>query len=143
MIVVDILSGFLIALLAGLGVGGGGLLVIYLALVRHTDQLLAQGINLVFFIVCALAALLYNVRQRALEPGKLFLIAVSGAAFAGLGSRMAAAADTSLIRKCFGGLMCLSGIVALIRTFKGEGKNPDGSKKERAGESGINREKRK
>ena len=38
----DILAGFLVAILSGLGIGGGGLLVIYLTL-SGGGQLEAQG----------------------------------------------------------------------------------------------------
>lgn len=117
MVLIDIVASFLIALLAGLGVGGGGLLVIYLSLARNVEQLKAQGINLIFFIICASAALIYNIRKRSLEPKKLLAIAVSGVVFAVIGSYVAAFIDTFVIRKCFGGLMCVSGIIAFIRSF--------------------------
>ena len=45
----DILVSFLIATLSGLGIGSGGLLVIYLTLLDGMPQLRAQGVNLVFF----------------------------------------------------------------------------------------------
>lgn len=125
MLFVDMIAGTLIALLAGLGVGGGGLLVMYLALVKNVDQLQAQGINLIFFIICASAALIYNIKKRSLEPKKLAAIAISGAVFAALGSRVAAFVDVSLIRKCFGGLMCISGVTALIRSFLKKGGGND------------------
>ena len=44
-------TSFLIAVLSGLGVGSGGLLVIYLTLVEKVPQLTAQGTNLIFFIL--------------------------------------------------------------------------------------------
>ena len=39
------------ALLAGMGVGGGGLLVLYLVFIKDMGQTMAQGLNLVFFIM--------------------------------------------------------------------------------------------
>ena len=51
----DIIVSFAIALLSGLGVGSGGLLVIYLTLYAGTPQLQAQGVNLVFFLFSILA----------------------------------------------------------------------------------------
>ena len=41
---------FLLAALSGMGVGGGGLFVIYLSLFTDTPQLVAQGMNLLFFL---------------------------------------------------------------------------------------------
>ena len=44
------IASFIIALLSGMGIGSGGLLVIYLTLLEKVPQLTAQGINLLFFI---------------------------------------------------------------------------------------------
>ena len=46
-----ILITFLLAALSGMGVGGGGLFVIYLSLFTNTPQLTAQGMNLLFFLL--------------------------------------------------------------------------------------------
>ena len=52
-IVIDILAGILIGTLTGMGIGGGGLLVIYLTAVRGMQQLSAKACNLLFFIFAA------------------------------------------------------------------------------------------
>ena len=48
--IIDTVVAFFASALAAMGVGGGGLLVIYLTLVRATEQISAQGINLFFFL---------------------------------------------------------------------------------------------
>ena len=55
---------FVFAVLSGLGVGGGGLLVIYLALFTDVAQLSAQGINLLFFIFSCGASMLVHLSKR-------------------------------------------------------------------------------
>ena len=67
MFFMDMVASFLISVLAGMGVGGGGLLVIYLSLVRNIDQLAAQGINLLFFVCASLSALVVNIKKRSLK----------------------------------------------------------------------------
>ena len=47
--IVHIVAAFFIALLSGLGIGGGGLFTVYLAFVGGAPQLSAQGFNLIFF----------------------------------------------------------------------------------------------
>ena len=42
---------FLISALMGMGVGGGGLLIIYLTLYLNLPQLTAQGTNLLLFVL--------------------------------------------------------------------------------------------
>ncbi len=112
---VDLTVAFLISVLAGMGVGGGGLLVIYLSLAGGQEQLTAQGINLLFFIAASLSALAVNLRKRALRPGRLLLLSAAGALFAVLGSAAAAAVDAALLRRLFGGLLILSGAAMLVK----------------------------
>ena len=47
---IDIFAGFFAAMLSAMGVGGGGLLVIYLTEILGMEQRCAQGINLLFFL---------------------------------------------------------------------------------------------
>ena len=50
MIFIDVIASFIIALLSGMGIGSGGLFVIYLTFMTNADQLSAQGANLLFFL---------------------------------------------------------------------------------------------
>ena len=117
MIIIDIIASAAVAVLAGMGVGGGGLLVIYLTLLKGMDQLKAQGINLLFFIASALSAVIFNFKKRKPELNRLVKIALPGIAFAILGSLLAKGANPQLIRKCFGGLLVISGISGLLKSF--------------------------
>ena len=72
MFIISVLLAVLIAALSGMGVGGGGLLVIWLVLIMDMPSRTAQGINLVFFVISALAALPVHLRRRRL-PAKLLL----------------------------------------------------------------------
>ena len=60
---------FIAALLSGvagaLGIGGGGILIIYLAVICDMNQLQSQGINLLFFLPCgAIAVILHSLAHR-------------------------------------------------------------------------------
>ena len=46
-----LLAGLFSGILGSMGLGGGGILIIYLSLFTATEQLKAQGINLIFFIL--------------------------------------------------------------------------------------------
>ena len=54
---IDQIAGLFSAVAGALGLGGGGVLVLYLTLGMHVPQLRAQGINLLFFL--ALRARIY------------------------------------------------------------------------------------
>ena len=64
MMIFDCFIGLLVAALAGMGIGGGGLLVIWLVLIKHLPSPTAQGINLLFFIISALCALPIHIKRR-------------------------------------------------------------------------------
>ena len=113
MLIVTVLIVFVIAVLSGMGVGGGGLFVIYLSLFTSTPQLLAQGINLLFFLFCAGASLTVHLHKR-----KIYFLAVAVMAGAGiLGSLLGSAAaehiDESILRKIFGTMLVIGGILTL------------------------------
>ena len=61
------LAAFAVSVLAGTGVGGGGLFVIYLTMICGMAQAKAQAVNLVFFISAALAALPYHLTHRKMN----------------------------------------------------------------------------
>ena len=60
----DVVISFVLAALSGLGVGGGGLFVIFLALFTDTPQLVAQGMNLLFFVFSASSSLIIRLTHN-------------------------------------------------------------------------------
>ena len=63
--IIPIIAGFLSGLIGSMGFGGGGILIIYLVIFTNTQQITAQGINLVFFIPCAtLATIIYFIKKQ-------------------------------------------------------------------------------
>lgn len=110
----DFVIGVLIAALAGMGVGGGGLLVLYLVFIKDMAQLEAQGINLVFFVFAAASSLLYHIRKREIRWRLVIMVIGFGVAGAYMGAKTAAALDPQLIRRLFGWLMTVSGVIVLL-----------------------------
>ena len=131
MFFLDIAAAFLTAALAGMGVGGGGLLVIYLTLAREMPQLEAQGINLLFFLSSALPAIAVNLKKRRLDFRRILLTAAPGALFAVLGALLASKINAAVLRKVFGGLMILAGAGAFAGGKKPDEKQENKTKKSR------------
>lgn len=115
-LLLNALASFLIAVPAGLGVGGGGLLVLYLTLVARLPQARAQGLNLLFFLCAAGAALLVHRKKRTFSLKTLWLLAAAGAVFSLLGAMLATVVNHDILRKCFGALLLLSGTFSLFHT---------------------------
>ncbi|MBE6573421.1 MAG: sulfite exporter TauE/SafE family protein [Ruminococcaceae bacterium] len=118
MIIVNMLCAALIAVMAGLGIGGGGLLVIYLTSVLSIDQLSAQGINLVFFIFSAAASLFIHFRKRNIDIIQVAILSVSGICASLLGSHISHNIKTHTLSMIFGMLLILSGLVTLLKSKK-------------------------
>ena len=114
----DIFASFSIALLSGLGVGSGGLLVIYLTLIAQVPQLQAQGINLVFFIFSAGASMLAHLSKRQLLFPLCILLIVCGIPGTLIGSALAAAVPAALLRRLFGAFLVAAGLMTLTRSDK-------------------------
>lgn len=115
MVVVDFLASFSIAVLSGMGIGSGGLFVIYLTLVSSTPQLAAQGLNLLFFLFSSGSALLYHLFRRRIFWNAVLLLTVTGILGSLLGSLIAGVLPVPIIKRLFGAMLLLSGGVALFK----------------------------
>lgn len=109
----DLLVGILVAAAIGMGVGGGGLMVLYLTLFCHLGQIEAQGINLLFFPIASLAAIVLHRDTHKLRWRMLLPIVGTGILAAVIGAFLSSLLSGTLLRKLFGFVLVLSGIVAL------------------------------
>ena len=114
----DILVGALCAALCGMGVGGGGLLVVYMTLSRSIPQIKAQGINLVFFIAAAAAALFVHIKKRHIAVLPIVIASLGALVGTYFGSTCAQALSGELLRKLFGGFLLLAGIFCCAKLIK-------------------------
>ncbi|MBO5286499.1 MAG: sulfite exporter TauE/SafE family protein [Clostridia bacterium] len=113
---VNLIISFLVATLMGLGVGGGGLFVIYLTLCLNYPQVLAQGTNLVFFILASLASAFVHIRKRKIRPLQLTIMVVFGILGSIVSAPLANFISPAYPRKCLGLLLLISGIITLYNT---------------------------
>ena len=111
-LVVSTIFGFL----AGIGVGGGSLLILWLTLVIGVEHGQARFINLLFFLPSALIACLFRWKQGSLEIRKILPAVLAGCVSAAVGSWFSYHLDTELLKKLFGGLLILTGIRELLYT---------------------------
>ena len=115
--IIDVFAGFVASLLAAMGVGGGGLLVIYLTELAGIDQRTAQGINLIFFLCASVAAMSVHLRKRKLAYSAALFFSIGGALGAIIGCTIAQKADNAILRRGFGILLLFAGSVTLYKTF--------------------------
>ena len=108
--------------LAGLGVGGGSLLLLWLTLVLNLEPTAARAVNLWFFLPAALVACHYRKKQGTLEIRKMVPAIAAGCIGALLGTKLGAALDTQLLKKAFGILLLVTGIREIF--WKSQKKAP-------------------
>lgn len=114
---------FLLAALSGMGVGGGGLFVIYLSLFTDTPQLVAQGMNLLFFLFSSGASVTVHLKHRKICYPVVGVMIVFGIVGALVGALASARLPAHLLRQIFGGMLVVSGILALRQREPEEEKN--------------------
>lgn len=105
-----ILSGLVCGVLSGFGIGGGSLLMVWLTAVLTMEQKTAQGVNLLYFLPCAVCALIFHIKNRRIVWRAVIPAALAGAAAAAAGAVCAQQVDAQLLRKLFGGFLILVGL---------------------------------
>jgi len=106
--------GTVLGFLAGLGIGGGSLLVLWLSFVVGMDPQTVRGMNLLFFIPSAVIALCFRWRQGAICWKKIIPAMIAGCIAAILFSWLGSMFETSLLKKLFGIILILTGIRELF-----------------------------
>lgn len=108
------LAGIASGILGGMGMGGGGILILVLTLLSGYEQTLAQGINLIFFIPCAIIAIIIYSRQGLIKWKLAIPFSILGIIGALLGSYISGIIDGKLLSKLFGILLLIIGIRQLF-----------------------------
>ncbi len=101
-----------------LGIGGGGVLLLYLTIFTDTGQLQAQGMNLVFFLPTAVTALVMHSKNRLVDWRAALIAILPGIAGAWLGATLARCVGDDIIRKLFGFLIAFAGLRELLAPEK-------------------------
>lgn len=107
------LCGFGTSILSAWGVGGGTLLLLVMTLLLGVDQRTAQGINLLFFLPTAAAALVFHWKSGFLDRPTLKCAVPWAVIFALIGAWISTAVDVEILRRPFGVYLLASGILML------------------------------
>ncbi len=112
------LAAFVIAILSGLGVGSGGLFVAYLTAVGLSGAADARGLNLLFFILSAGIATVFNLRSRKFDPRLIFIMSASGILGCLVGTGVASYISSDALQKIFGVFLIFSGVYVFFSGTK-------------------------
>ncbi len=109
-IIIGILSG----IVTGLGLGGGTILIIGLTLFMGTEQLVAQAVNLIFFIPTAVTGIILNTKQKNVKWNTAFKVIIASVIGAIIGASIATQVSVVILRKMFGIFL---GMIAIYETY--------------------------
>ena len=111
---VALITGLLLGFLAGLGVGGGSLLILWLTLVLGIEPGTARAINLMFFLTAAGAVSVFRFRKGTLDIKTLLPAILAGCAAAAIFSWLRGYIQTDIADKLFGILLLGTGLRELF-----------------------------
>lgn len=105
-----LLAGLLSGIIGAMGLGGGAVLIIYLSVFTETEQLVSQGINLMFFIPIGLLAVIIYTFKKQIKWKTTLTVAAWGLLGAVIGLMLTDLLGGDLTAKLFGGLLILIGL---------------------------------
>ena len=108
--IVAFVVGLVTGILSGFGVGGGTLLMLYLTMFAGVQQYAAGGINLLYFIACAPAALWSHIKNGLIDRQAVLWCTLAGVPVSVAAAFFAAQMDVSLLRRAFGVLLLYIGV---------------------------------
>lgn len=111
---IDILAGILSAIIASMGLGGGGVYIMYLTLVKSTEQINAQGLNLLFFIPCAAVSLAVYIKNKMIKPKAVIPMAAGGIVGALAGNFLLMGIPQNALKIIFAAFLIIMGVYTIF-----------------------------
>lgn len=76
--ILNVLAGLAAGAAGSMGLGGGGVLMLYLTLILGLEQSSARNINLLFFIPCAVVSLFFHYKNKLVNLKALLPVILGG-----------------------------------------------------------------
>ena len=108
----------LLGYLAGLGVGGGSLLILWLTLILEIDNNIARAMNLMFFLPTALISSVFRWKQGSLNFRRILPGILAGCISAAVFSLLSRRVSSEILQTLFGILLLATGIRELMYKSK-------------------------
>ena len=106
-----------------MGLGGGGVLLIYLTVFAETPQLKAQGINLLFFLPVGLIAIIIYSFKHLIKWKTVLKMWLGGVLGVGLGVLLAKTIETDFLKEIFAAFLIAFGSWQLFAKRKNNHKH--------------------
>lgn len=117
-IVLYIIFGILAGVFGGMGLGGGTVLIPLLTIFLSINQKLAQGYNLLTFLIMAVVAIIIHSKNKLIDLKSIIWIVVFGAVFCVGGALLTTVVDTKILKIIFAIFLILLSIWQFISALK-------------------------
>lgn len=115
--IIEIIAGFLSGVIGGMGLGGGAVLLIYLRVFEDTNQLKAQGINLLFFVPIGVAAVIIYALKKQIKWKTVIPLFSFGIIGSMLGIALTKVVSGGNLSKLFAVFLIVFGTLEIIKGF--------------------------
>lgn len=109
----SVLAGLICGVISGFGIGGGTLLLLYLTFFAGYTQRAAQGMNLLYFLPTALAAVLIHSKNRLVDWHKALPATLCGCVSAGLFAFLCTKLQGAWLQRLFGAFLIVIAFLEL------------------------------
>ncbi|MGN1227631.1 MAG: TSUP family transporter [Christensenellales bacterium] len=116
--ILGIIFGVLGGIIAGMGMGGGTLLIPLLVIFLNFTQINAQTINLLAFLPMAIITLIIHCKNHLVDFKNSWLIALIGVGGSILGAYLTTMVQMDFLRICFGAFLIILGTFQLAKCIK-------------------------
>ncbi|MBR2052617.1 MAG: sulfite exporter TauE/SafE family protein [Clostridia bacterium] len=117
-IVLYIIFGVLAGVFGGMGLGGGTVLIPLLTIFLSVNQKLAQGYNLLTFLIMAVVAIIIHAKNKLIDLKSIIWIVVFGAVFCVGGALLTTIVDTKILKIIFAIFLILLSIWQFVSALK-------------------------
>lgn len=114
----NVLAGFSAGIFGGMGMGGGTILIPILTIFLGFGQKLAQGINLMSFLLMALFSILVHTKNGYIRTKRILFIIIPGVIFAVFGALSMSILPSKILKILFGVFLCVLAVVEFVKVLK-------------------------
>ena len=128
--IIYLFASALLGVPAGMGMGGGTLLIPLLTIIFDVEQFVAQGANLIAFIPMSIIACIVHAKNRMFNLKGILFAIIPALLLAILGSYLAKVIKIDLLKRIFGGFIIALSIFSLFSERLSKRVNKDDSRKQ-------------
>lgn len=114
MVLLTALGSFLSGVIGSMGFGSGTVLIILMTVFLSIDQKTAQGINLLFFIPCAVYSIIFYLKKRLIKKDAVLPLVIPGLFGAAAGYLVLSFISALWLKKMFGALLIIIALKQIL-----------------------------